>query len=418
MAGPPSSFDEAEVKTLLKRADTGGKPMSFAYGHAAGSDKIGLMLDMRKPGSALSKTLKASSKDIQRVCFGTFTVVNGDMRLKPERPIKGMIKLLVKRFRDEGLRKYRPVLVDANDQEIDEDQISEEGVQPDEDAQQDAPDQPNIDLEALKKQLVLAKKRVDDVGADRAGDLPQLMVRALTLFKKGDAQGAAATLGEIARGLKALKQEPAQPAGEDAKAEPQSPEAALLAQLRDLLRKAVPRVQAISPKERQAQVVPHAQTVQRLIGEGDAKGAAEAYKLLVAKIKEAEAGGAAPASEGARPLDIWNAAKEEADKGITALQSALRAEGHPATDRIAEFGLAGLSNGKVHTTMMAALLDHSKAPQSESTRAALARAAKDYRAFLASDIVAHCDNNPFGVQLGLAKTLGKALDRIDRVLGG
>lgn len=412
MAGPPSSFDEAEVKTLLKRADTSGKPMSFAYGHAAGSDKIGLMLDMRKPGSALSKTLKASSKDIQRVCFGTYTVVNGDFRLKPERPIKGMIKLLVKRFRDEGLRKYRPVLVDANDQEIDEDQLSEEGAQQ-EDAPDDAQDQPNIDLEALKKQLVLAKKRVDDVDADRAGDLPQLVVKALTLFKRGDAQGAAEALGEIARGLKALKQEPAQPAGEDAGAEAPSPEAALLNQVRDLLRKAIPRVQAISPKERQAQVVPHAQNVQRLLGEGDAKGAAEAYKLLVAKIKEAEAAAGDAVADGRKPLDIWNDAKEQVDKGITALQSALRAEGHPATDRIAEFGLAGLSNGQVHTKMMAALMDHSSAPRDAKIRAAVQQAVKDYRAFLATDIVAHCDNNPFGVQLGLASTMSKALDQIE-----
>ncbi|PCJ07932.1 MAG: hypothetical protein COB16_09610 [Rhodobacteraceae bacterium] len=163
-------------------------------------------------------------------------------------------------------------------------------------------------------------------------------------------------------------------------------------------------------------IAPQAKEVQRLVAARDAQGAVLAYKELLTQLTSAEQAPEASVDTAPKPLAIWNNAKEQADKGITALQSALRAEGHPAMDRIAEFGLAGLSDGKLQTKMITALMEQSRAPNDPKVTQVVSDVVKDYRNFLASDIVKHCDANPFGLKLDLAPILGQALDQIEKHL--
>lgn len=237
MAGAASNFDAETIKKLLKQAEAKGTPLSFAYGHATSPEKCGLMLDMRKPGKAMSTVLKKSSKDIKRVCYGTFVGVDGEMHLKPEKPIKGMIRLLVKRFRSEGLRKYLPMLVDVDGQVIDEDTL------PDTEGDDAAPAPSTMgtsDLEVLKPKLLAAKKQVDAIALADAGQLPNQMTEALKHYKNGNAQGVVETLGLIARDLKAHAAT-AQPP----EAQVSAKEEAALKQLQQLLPKAITRLKAL-----------------------------------------------------------------------------------------------------------------------------------------------------------------------------
>ncbi|MGQ0567325.1 MAG: hypothetical protein ACT4OK_19995, partial [Gemmobacter sp.] len=98
------------------------------------------------------------------------------------------------------------------------------------------------------------------------------------------------------------------------------------------------------------------------------------------------------------------------------LQSALRGIGHPDTDRIAELGMAGLSGGTIQTKLMTALMNHASAAPEDRPRMeqALRGVIAEYKAFLATNqLVALCDENPFGVALNLRTGLGSALDRIE-----
>lgn len=424
MAKKPAnpSFDTEAITPILKRAANSGQPMGFAYGHASSFDKVGLAVDPRKPGKTIAKPLKKTSKDITRLSFGTFTMVDGEMRFAPEKPIKGMIKHLVKRFRDEGLRRYSPVLVDKNGQVIDEDSLPDddgEDLDPDDDqtgdTQDEAPAAKGPDPAAVKKKLLIAKKQVDALSGDK-GDLPDLVTQALQQFKGGDIGAVVQTLGAVAKGLKSVSAEP-EPTGDD-KSQPGTREAAALKQISDLLPKAVKRLKELPDREDQAKLAPFAKEVQRLVKEGQAKEAAVNYKTLNEGLQKAEGNAANEAPNGAVPLEIWRSAKEQADKGISALQNALRAEDHPATKRIADLGLNGLSDETLQTRMMTALMDYSNDPRSPKKADALGSVVKDYRKFLVSPIVQHCDANPFGVKLDLGPILGKALDQIEKNLAG
>lgn len=111
-------------------------------------------------------------------------------------------------------------------------------------------------------------------------------------------------------------------------------------------------------------------------------------------------------------LKLWLQAKEASDAGLSRLQSALRSEREPALDRIAEFGLAGVSRG-LQVKMRVALQEFG-AQGSAQAAGKLRSSVAEMHEFLKSDpAVRLCDDNPFGIAVDLRPTFGAALEQIN-----
>jgi hypothetical protein len=111
-------------------------------------------------------------------------------------------------------------------------------------------------------------------------------------------------------------------------------------------------------------------------------------------------------------------AQAAADEQISALQAALRNHDDAALQRIAEYGLHGIS-GAVRVPLQAAILElksASRAPEPAMLRK-VADAAGRYAEVLRNDRrVQACDGNPFGVRVTLARTLVPPLQRLRKAL--
>lgn len=125
-----------------------------------------------------------------------------------------------------------------------------------------------------------------------------------------------------------------------------------------------------------------------------------------------------PPGDGTGPLlPLWLDAKDEVDGRLGRLQGALRGIGHPDLDRIAEYGLHGVT-GRSSVGLMVALREADAPGADERARGKLASAIASYRSFLTeNEAVRLIDDNPFGVDVGVQATLGAALARIERRLG-
>ncbi|HSI59447.1 MAG TPA: hypothetical protein VLA16_17930 [Ideonella sp.] len=122
----------------------------------------------------------------------------------------------------------------------------------------------------------------------------------------------------------------------------------------------------------------------------------------------------APAA-GPRPMlsPIWMEAKEEVDAGISRLQDALRQTADDDLLQIAEYGLYGATQGE-SVKLMAALRVADGG--SDEGLAKVLDAVSDYRDFLdGAPIVELIEDNPFGVKVPLRRTLGAALDELERL---
>lgn len=412
-----ASFDKAEVEKLFNKAKTSGDSYNFAFGLASKPDECGLSVHLRKPGKTLKKDLKKSSTAIRKVCFGTFTVSDGQVNLSSEKPIKGIIRQLKVRFRGAGMGKYNPILVGPDGEEIDENTLPDSEDYDDSDADENidegASEAP--DLSALKTRLVALRPAIEAAPKEQVGVLGQAFAKAVSQLKDGDGDGAAVTIDNLEKVMARLGRATATAAT--------TPANDATTRLKGALGQLVPRIRALAPGPAQTALIAAAQQIQTLISAGDPEAALAALRSMSADLTKAEAGAAASPAEpsGAKPLDIWNDAKEAVDIGISKLQQALRGVKHPATDRLAEFGLAGLSGGGVQTKLMAALMDHARASAEAKPASikALIGAIATYRDFLTSEpMVAHCENNPWGIALDLRGGLGSALDQIERSLDG
>ena len=124
-------------------------------------------------------------------------------------------------------------------------------------------------------------------------------------------------------------------------------------------------------------------------------------------------GGTGPSVD---PMEIWREAKEAVDNAIERLRSALKSSGDAALERIADYGLNGLSDGN-QTALMRRLFDYRSA--SADTRDTLAgplvaEIAKYREMLFASPVIDLCERNPFGVAVAIRKPLDTALDRIEK----
>jgi hypothetical protein len=107
---------------------------------------------------------------------------------------------------------------------------------------------------------------------------------------------------------------------------------------------------------------------------------------------------------------VWQDASDTVDAQIARLQSVLKGSGDPDLERIAEYGLNALT-GNHRVRLMAAVVDIDRAGGVPG-KDLVTNAAKQIGALerhIASDaVVKAVDNNPFKVDVSIAKTLSGA----------
>ncbi len=429
------AFDSDEISTLIQKAKAQRAEFTFAFGLGSKAEDCALILHLRKPGKALKGEVKALPGKIGKACFGTFGVVENEVRFLPARPVKGMVKQLKKRFRDAGMAKWKPVVVGPDGLEIDEETLPDNlaDEEDDDDALQDATPPEPADLSPLRRRLAGLIRMVQ---AMPQGDVQGRLVQACRIAAQQIAQeqGEAAdkTIAQVEgimarmqpqadedededEGNAAQQEEaavPEAPPQPPQKSEPQVP----LAKLQEALGGLVQRIRGLADPAAQQMLAGQARNIMGMIKDGGVEAAIAALRTLATDLGAAEKGAAAPGPDG-NAMDLWTSAKGEVDKGIEKLQSVLKGYGSPDLDRIAEFGLNGITAG-VQSRLMAALFDFQRASGEARTGAAqtLRDRAREARSLIEKDpVIALCDDNPFGVPVAIRSTLGNALAEIERI---
>ncbi len=116
---------------------------------------------------------------------------------------------------------------------------------------------------------------------------------------------------------------------------------------------------------------------------------------------------------------IWTQAKEAIDGRLEVLARTLRSFDDEQLNRIAEFGLFGLTEGGTTVRLIGAMLEYDSASgaRRETAAARLGKAIEAYRgAMQGNRAMQLIDNNPFGVNVSLVATLDSALRQIEGVV--
>lgn len=138
----------------------------------------------------------------------------------------------------------------------------------------------------------------------------------------------------------------------------------------------------------------------------------------VARVLGVRTGNADTGSVLAEPLlPLWVEAKDSVDAALSKLQHALLQTEREGLHKIAELGLAGLTDTQ-GVGMMVALRNLDASPGSAGARRKAAAAAASFRKFLGSNkLIDVIEHNPFGVPLAMRATFGRALDTIETRIG-
>jgi hypothetical protein len=113
---------------------------------------------------------------------------------------------------------------------------------------------------------------------------------------------------------------------------------------------------------------------------------------------------------------IWTQAKDAIDTRLEVLGQTLRKYNDEQLNRIAEYGLFGLTEGGTTVGLISAMLEYDSATgaRRETAAAVLRKAIQGYRgAMQGNRVMQLVDNNPFGVKVGLVATLDSALRQIE-----
>ncbi|UWQ42636.1 hypothetical protein K3718_05985 [Leisingera aquaemixtae] len=391
---PDQAFDSDAVLKLLKKSKASGNELPFAFGLAGKPENCGLMIDLRKPGKVLRGDMK-KMPGIKKTCFGNLRVEENEVFLQPEKPLKGIVKQLKKRFKAEGMVKFKPVLVGPDGSIIDEDSL------PDDDAEAletSAPAQADGGAAAaLKQRVTAAAAAVKALGnPELAARLAPELKAGAKLLGQGDHDGCAARLDRLEAALVKLQAQP----------EPAPAQSGQAAKLSKLLAAQAARIKTLPP-EQAAPLAEQARAIAASLKSGALPDAAAGLKALI-KALDAPAEAEAPQAD---VMEIWQAAKEDVDRGVSELQAALRSQNHPVLAQIADAGLAGVTDGN-QTALMKALFEM-KAATGEARKAAaqalLAQIAA-YLKFLKNDpVITMVEDNPFGVSVPVKAPLTSAL---------
>lgn len=430
MAEP--GFDAEEIGKLILKARSGEKSYNFAFGIGAKPEECGLLLDIRRPARALKVELKSSGAKVRKVCFGTFTVVGPEVLFAPVRPVKGMVRQLKKRFVQEGMAKFKPVLVGPDGQVIDEDTLPDEDLDDDFDEADDAPvadAEPDVAGQAstgdgsasasdpstgdpraadLKNRLAALRPALANLPQDAAASLLAAFKAAIEVLARGDLEKAGALVDLLEARMT--------PAGA-----PQVGTGDAAARLQAALASLGDRIKALPAGPMRAALTEDLAQAMASLRSGETEATVSAIRALQAALAQAAAQaapGRAQTVDPERLLTLWQGAREIADRGVVALQGALRGLGVPELDRIADAGLNGVTEGN-QTALMAAMVDLARATPETRTAAAkrVGQASAAFRQFLAADpVIELCEGNPFGVKVAVRATLTRALDAIDKAI--
>lgn len=440
------AFDEDAIGKILMKAKTGGAEMTFAFGLTAKPEDCALIMHLRKPGPALRKEVKALPVKIAKSCFGTFTVAEGEVRLMPQKPVKGMIKQLKKRFRLAGMMKYTPVLVGPDGAVIDEDTLPDDiGDDDDDDAAvpnapplppgQQAPQSGQVppappppgqpvspEMAALRKRLAAIVPKVQALQGGIADKLRQACVLAGQQIAASDpAAGATVTRIEEVLGRQAQGQTPPQAppqpgtTGQQPPAPPPPPEVPL-ARLQETMGKIIQRIRALPEGDARNMLTGQAREIVGFINGSDVERAMTGIRTLTQDLLAAEA---TPKDDAPKEdaMTVWRDAKESVDVSISALQNVLKGIDDPDLQRIADAGLNGITDG-LQSKLMAALFDFNSARGEARVKAGqvLVSRAGDLRKLIEGDpIIALCEDNPFGVKVAIRAPLSAALTRLENL---
>lgn len=388
------AFDSDAVLKLLKKSKASGKELPFAFGLAGKPENCGLMIDLRKPGKVLRGDLK-KMPGIKKTCFGTLRVEENEVFLQPEKPLKGIVKQLKKKFKTEGMVKFKPVLVGPDGSIIDEDSLPDDEAEA---LEASTPEQADDGAAAaLKQRIAAAAETVKALGnPELAGKLAPEIKASAKLLGQGDHDGCAARLDRLEAALAKLQAQ--------AKLAPAQSEQA--AKLSKLLAAQAARIKTFPP-EQAAPLAEQARAIAASLKSGALPEAAEGLKALIAAL---DAPAEAEQTQ-ADPMEIWQAAKEEVDRGVSSLQDALKAQNHPVLAQIADAGLAGATDGN-QTALMKALFEMKSATGDARKAAAQALLAQiaAYLKFLKDDpVITMVEDNPFGVSVPVKAPLTAAL---------
>lgn len=410
MPGP--AFETDEVEKLLKKAKSSGKEMPFAFGLASKPEECGLVLHMRKPGKTLREQVKKDPA-IKKTCFGVLRIDGAEVFFQPQRPLKGMVAQLKKKFRAEGLGKYKPVLLGADGAVIDEDALPEAEEDEDdidltaaetpvEDKGDDVTEGPSPD--DLKKRLVVASGQVKSLTSlEHIAALGGALRKCVKLLGARDFEGCALGLAKLEAALTQVTK--SAPPATDA-----PNQANLAEQLKKILIAQVGKIKSLPPQQA-APLAVQVKEISEQIKSGELDDAKSNLKALALAIAAPQEPG--PASIG-DPMKIWQDAKESVDAGVSKLQVVLKGMGHPVLAQIADSGLAGVTDGN-QTAMMKALFEMKGAVGEGRTKAGKSLLAQvgAYAAFLKEDqIIDLIENNPFGVKAPVKAPLMGALREI------
>lgn len=391
---PDQAFDSDAVLKLLKKSKASGNELPFAFGLAGKPENCGLMIDLRKPGKVLRGDMK-KMPGIKKTCFGTLRVEENDVFLMPEKPLKGIVKQLKKRFKAEGMVKFKPVLVGPDGSIIDEDSLPDDESEAQEAS---APVQAEDGAAAALKQRIAAfAETVKALGnPELAGKLAPQIKASAKLLGQGDHEGCAARLDQLEAVLAKLQAQP----------EPAPAQSGQAAKLGKLLAAQAARIKTLPP-EQAAPLAEQARAIAASLKSGALPDAAAGLKALIQAL-EAPAEAEAPQAD---VMAIWQAAKEDVDRGISGLQAALRSQNHPVLAQIADAGLAGVTDGN-QTALMKALFEMKSATGEARKAAAQALLAQiaAYLKFLRDDpVITMVEDNPFGVSVPVKAPLTSAL---------
>lgn len=397
---PDQAFNSDAVLKLLKKSKATGKELPFAFGLAGKPENCGLMIDLRKPGKVLRGDMK-KMPGIKKTCFGTLRVEENEVFLQPAKPLKGIVKQLKKKFKTEGMVKFKPVLVGPDGSIIDEDSL------PDDDAElpeTSAPEQPDDGTAAaLKQRIAAAAETVKALGnPELAAKLAPEIKASAKLLGQGDPDGCAARLDRLEAALAKL-QTRSNAAPADAKQ---------AAKLSKLLAAQAAKIKALPP-EQATPLAEQARAIAASLKSGALPEAAEGLKALIAAL-DAPAEAKQPHAD---PMEIWQAAKEDVGRGVSSLQDALRAQNHPVLAQIADAGLAGVTDGN-QTALMKALFEMKSATGDDRKTAAQALLAQiaAYLKFLKDDpVISMVEDNPFGVSVPVRTPLTAALRQMAEI---
>lgn len=408
-----SSFEAEAITKLLLKAKSTDTELNFAFGLAAKPTDCGLILDRRKPGGVLKKMVKGMP-GIKKACFGTLRLDGNRVMLQPNKPLKGIIRQLSRRFREEGMAKFKPVLVGDDGEEIDEDSLPDAELFDDSDSDRaGAPDADGStansqlgegpDARVLQAQLVKLAQALKALGTAAPAGVGARISAAATQLSQGDLQAVQSAIAEIKTALTtAASATPKEPVGQG--------DGNQMGKLKQVLIALLARVKTLPEGQAQGDLLAEVKRIGALLQQAEAEPVQRALQGLARSVEAAAAQGQSSSD----PQVVWREAKETVDGAISQLQAKLMGFKDPVLDRIAEYGLNGLTEGH-QTALQKALFEFKDATGAEKAQAAkaLAEQAQSYKSFVTSNrVMALCEKNPFGVAVPIRQELGAALDRI------